>query len=115
MKKGVCAKTGAYALYAVGFLFLISAGYGQTFMVAAVPSSLTIYPGQQNVPVTIDVWPTVGSSSYAGPITVTLTRLPSGITASPLTLTTGSSGTLNLSASLSRLDRRAFRPRLQPG
>jgi hypothetical protein len=71
--------------------------YGQTFTVCAQPASLTIYPGQQNVPVAI----TVGASTYAGPITVTLTGLPSGITVAPLMLSAGGTGTLNLSASLS--------------
>jgi hypothetical protein len=96
--KGCCGKKArACVLYAIGFFSLISASYGQTFTVAAEPSSLTIYPGQQNVPVTI----TTSSSTYSGPISVTLTGLPSGITVSLLTLTAGSSGTLELSASLS--------------
>jgi hypothetical protein len=91
----ILRKAGAYALCALGACFLISAGFGQTFTVAAAPSSLTIYPGQQNLPVAI----TIGASSYAGPISVTLTGLPSGITVSPLTLTAGGTGNLNLSAS----------------
>ncbi len=41
----------------------------------------------------------LSGSAYTGPITVTLTGLPSGIVVSPLTLTAGSSGTLILSAS----------------
>ncbi|HEY1902326.1 MAG TPA: Ig-like domain repeat protein [Terracidiphilus sp.] len=90
-------KSGAFALGVFGALVLCSAGYGQTFTVTVAPSSLTIYPGQQNVPVAI----TVGASSYAEPISVTLTGLPSGITVSPLTLTAGGSGTLKLSASVS--------------
>lgn len=61
--------------------------HGQASTVTAVPSSLTIYPGQQNVPVGI----TVGKSTYTGPITVTLTGLPSGITVTPLTLSNGAS------------------------
>ena len=60
------------------------------------PRSQSI-PGQQNVSVNI----TASSSAYRGPITVTLTGLPSGITVSPLTLTAGGSGTLTLNASLS--------------
>jgi len=87
---------GAFALCAFGILFPMQASFGQTLTVAATPSSLTIYPGQQNVPIAV----TVGSStSYAGPISVTLTGLPSGITVSPLTLTAGSTGNLSLSAS----------------
>ena len=61
------------------------------------PSSVTIYPGQQNVPITI----TANSNLNVGPIGITLTGLPSGITASPVTLFAGNAGTLNLSASLS--------------
>ncbi len=97
MKTRFSGKIEPYALWAFSFLLLISSGYGQTFTVAAAPPSLTIYPGQQNVPVTI----TASSATYSGPITVTLTGLPSGITVSPLTLTAGTSGTLNLSAALS--------------
>ena len=95
MKHSCCRKAVACAQYALGLFTLISACYGQTFTVAAAPAALTIYPGQQNVPVTI----TVSSSTYTGPVSVTLTGLPSGITVSPLTLAAGSSGTLNLSAS----------------
>jgi hypothetical protein len=74
-------KARAHALYAIGIFSLVSVGYGQTFTLTASPSSLTIYPGQQNVPVTI----AASSSSYSGPIGVTLGALPSGITLSPLT------------------------------
>ena len=70
--------------------------FAQTFSIAATPSSFTIYPGQQTS-VTI----TASGSPQAGPIGITLTGLPSGITVSPLTLTAGSSGTLTLSASVS--------------
>jgi hypothetical protein len=92
-----CRKAGTFARYAVVIFFLASACFGQTFTVAAVPSALTIYPGQQNIPVTI----TVSGSASGGRIGVTLTGLPSGITVSPLTLTAGNSGTITLSASLS--------------
>jgi hypothetical protein len=92
-----CGKVGTYALYPVVVFSLVSACSGQTFRVAATPSALTIYPGQQNVPVTV----TVSGGTSAGPIGVTLTGLPSGVTVSPLTLTAGNSGTLTLSASLS--------------
>ncbi|MGD0578481.1 MAG: CotH kinase family protein [Bryobacteraceae bacterium] len=97
MKKLWCMKAGVCVLYAICILSLISVCYGQTFTVAAVPSSLTIYPGQQNVPVVV----TASASTYTGPISVTLSGLPSGISVSPLTLTAGSSGTLYLSASRS--------------
>ena len=94
-------KIRAFSLLVIGFLFLVSASYAQkTFTVSASPSSLTIYPGQQNVPVTVTVNSGDNDSdNYAGPIVVTLTGLPSGITVTPVTLTAGSSGTLKLNAS----------------
>ena len=49
------------------------------------------------MPVTI----TASNSTYTGPIRITLTGLPSGVTASPLSLTAGASGVLKLSASRS--------------
>jgi len=91
----ISSKTRASALYAFGVFFLISAAFGQTFTVTATPSSLTIYPGQQNVPVAISI----GASSYEGPISVTLTGLPSGITVAPLVLAAGGTGNLILNAS----------------
>jgi hypothetical protein len=90
------AATYALALCLVGALAAIPVCSGQTFSVAATPPSLTIYPGRQ-ASVTI----TASGSPQAGPISITLTGLPSGITVSPLTLTAGSSGTLTLSASVS--------------
>jgi hypothetical protein len=89
-------KIGAWALCIFVVLLVVPDTHGQTFTVTAVPSSLTIHPGQQNVPVSI----TLGNSSYTGPITVTLTGLPSGITVSPLTLSGGGTGNLMLSASV---------------
>jgi hypothetical protein len=89
-------KTRTRALYALCVFSSVSACYGQAFTVSAAPSSLTIYPGQRSVPVTI----TASSSTYTGPITITLNGLPSGITVSPLTLTAGTSGMLTLSASV---------------
>ncbi|MGD0048108.1 MAG: CotH kinase family protein [Bryobacteraceae bacterium] len=97
MKSSCRKKAGTYALRAISVLSLISACYGQNFTLAAAPSSLTIYPGQQGVPVTISA----SGNPHTGPISITLTGLPSGIGVSPLTLTTGTSGTLTLSASLS--------------
>jgi hypothetical protein len=84
------------ALFVVFVLSLVSVCSGQTFSVSATPSALTIYPGQQNIRVTIST-----SGSTSAPITVTLTGLPSGITVSPLTMTAGSLGVLTLNASLS--------------
>ena len=96
--KGSCwNKAGTCALRAIAVLSLVSACHAQTFAVTADPASLTIYPGQQGVPVTI----TVSKSTYNGPVDITLAGLPSGVAASPLTLAPGSSGTLTLSASLS--------------
>ncbi|HEY4085014.1 MAG TPA: CotH kinase family protein [Bryobacteraceae bacterium] len=69
----------------------------QGLHVAATQQSVTIYPGQQNVPVTVSV----SGGTYTGLIDVTLTGLPSGITISPLTLNPGASGVLYISASRS--------------
>ncbi len=65
--------------------------------IVAAPSQLTIYPGQQNVPVPV----TVDAFLIPGPIVITITGLPSGMTVAPATLMGGGSGTVNLSASLS--------------
>ena len=86
-----------YALLTIGIFGAIPTGHAQTFTLSAQPSSVTIYPGQQNVPVVV----TAASSTYTGSIAVTLTGLPSGITVAPVTLTAGSSGTLMLNASVS--------------
>jgi hypothetical protein len=92
----LCRQAVACMFLAGGGLSSIPACHAQTFTISAAPSSLTIYPGEQNIPITV----TASSGSYAGPINVTMTGLPSGITISPLTLTAGSSGTLTLNASL---------------
>jgi hypothetical protein len=92
----IYSKIAAWVLLASGVLFLASLGYGQAFTVTATPSSLTIYPGEQNIPLAV----TVGNSSYTGPITVTLTGLPSGITVTPLTLAGGGTGNLVINASI---------------
>lgn len=84
-------------------------GLTQSFSLSVSPTTITIHPGDQNVPVTINV----GSSAYAGPINITLTGLPSGITVSPLTLNAGSSGTLKISASVSA-DQEGFNPQELP-
>jgi hypothetical protein len=84
-----------FALYAIGFFSLISASYGQTFNLAVSPGRLTIYPGQPDVFLTI----TASSSAYSGPISVTLTGLPSGITVYPLVIKPGAPGTLRLGVS----------------
>ena len=78
-------------------LFTISSlsVWAQAVTLSALPTALTIHPGDSSVPITVSV----GDSSFVGPISITLTGVPSGINVSPLTLTTGSSGTLFLSAS----------------
>lgn len=76
---------------------LLTTCNAQSFSISTAPSSLLIYPGQQNIPVVVRA----SLSTYHGPIVVTLTGLPSGIAASPLTLTAGKSGTILLCASKS--------------
>lgn len=66
-----------------------------TRVLTASTSQITIYPGQQDVGVNV----TATVSDYSGPIVITMTGLPSGVTATPFTLTSGGSGILNLSAS----------------
>ena len=58
---------------------------GQAVSVTPTPTAVTIFPGQQNVPVSISL----GQGSYTGPIAVTLTGVPSGITVAPLSLMAG--------------------------
>jgi hypothetical protein len=70
--------------------------HSQAFTVAVQPAQLTIFPGQQNIALTI----TTTSSTYSGPLDITLTGLPSGITIAPLTINAGASGTLKMSASV---------------
>src|SRR5580658_2138686 len=67
----------------------------QTLSVTANPSSLTIYPGQQNLALNVSV----NAGSYSGPIGVTMFGLPSGITFAPLTIAGSGSGTILLNAS----------------
>jgi hypothetical protein len=62
-----------------------------------MPNAVTIHPGDQNIPVAVSI----AGSTYTGPINVTLTGLPSGITVSALTLNGNGSGMLNISASVS--------------
>lgn len=94
-----CKRARVVRQAAVGILFLVSCGFGETISVAVTPSSLTVYPGQQDVPLTI----TAAGSWNAESIRVFVTGLPSGITIPqlPLSLKAGSSTTVKLSASLS--------------
>ncbi len=94
---------------AMGILFAAVAASGgctsaytmPTIIVA--PSSVMIHPGDQDVPVTVNV----SNTSYAGPLNITVIGLPTGITVAPLTLAAGQSGTLKLTASPSA-DQEAF-------
>jgi hypothetical protein len=66
---------------------------GQTVSIS--PTALTIHPGDQGATITVKV----GIAGHPSPINVTL-NLPSGITASPLTIAPGqSTGTVTLNAS----------------
>ncbi len=78
-------------------LITAMAGVSQGFTVSATPGTLTIHPGDQNVPLTVSV---SGSGTYSGPVVMTLTGLPSGISVTPVTLIPGGSGTVYLSASV---------------
>ncbi|MGB6193209.1 MAG: CotH kinase family protein, partial [Terracidiphilus sp.] len=74
-------------------LLCFTALHGQGQSLVANPSALTLYPGQQNVPLTVTL-----AGAFDGAFTVTLTGLPSGVTVTPITLTAGSSGTIYFSA-----------------
>jgi len=69
----------------------------QTLSVTTPTPNVTIHPGDANVPLMVSL----GSSTYSGPVAVTLTNLPSGITVTPVTLTPGSTGTIFLTAAVS--------------
>ena len=71
------------------------AAAGQTLTVSPSPAALTIYPGQQNIPVIVSV-----TGTQAGqPVTVTFTGLPTGVTATPATVTADGAATIQLNAS----------------
>lgn len=82
------------------FFLLLSATFDSSTLFAQnasltlSSSSLTIYPGQSNVSLGV----TLSNVSYAGPMVVTLTGLPSGVTVTPVVMTAAGSGTLSLSA-----------------
>ena len=94
----------------IAIVLLTVSAQAQTFTVSAAPGSLTIYPGQQGVPIAISTT----SSGYSGPIVVTLTGLPSGISVAPLTLNAGASGSMLLNASVSA-GQEGFPPSALPG
>jgi len=109
MKYSFAAMWSNYAMEILFAAVLTTNGCGGGMAVVTLPNitvspqSLTIHPGDQSVPVTV----TISNSPYAGPFSVALTGLPSGITVSSLTLPSGGSGALSLSASLSA-DQEAF-------
>jgi hypothetical protein len=95
--KSVFSQVFTFVLIAISFI-VVSCGSGINVpTIGVTPLTLTIHPGDQQVPLTI----TLGKSSYSGPVNLTLAGLPSGITFSPLTLTQGQTGTLYVSASVS--------------
>ncbi len=100
MKPWASSRVRKNALYAVGTLSLLLLSCGdpasEPLTVTSMPSSLTIYPGQQGIPIDVTV-----SGGTSGPISVTLAGLPSGIVVSSLRLNAGGAGTLMLSASRS--------------
>jgi hypothetical protein len=95
-------------LIAAALLTGCARGGGQStsassIIVTPTVDALTIHPGDQNVPLALSVT----SDQSGAPITVTLSGLPSGISATALTLTSGQSGTVYLNADISA-DQEAF-------
>lgn len=84
-------------LCVIGLILAPVIGHAQSFTISANPASITIHPGDQNVPVNVSV---SGGGSYTGPVGVTLQNLPSGISVSPapLVVNTGGTGTIYLTA-----------------
>lgn len=68
------------------------------FSLSLSPASVTLAPGTPGQAVQVSV---VGQNGFVGPVSVTIGALPSGVSASPssLSVTTGASGTFTLSAS----------------
>ncbi len=73
-----------------------ASGFAQSFTLYTTPTTVTIHPGDQDIPVAISA----SSNSVTSPITITVSGLPSGVTASPLTIIPGSRSTLYLSATV---------------
>ena len=72
---------------------VISPATTQTLTVSVFPKTLTVYPGQTQVPITVSV----AGPTTSGAINVTLTQLPAGISVEhPVTVPAGGSGTLFL-------------------
>ncbi len=77
------------------FFSAFGACQAQSLTVSPSPSALTIFPGQQKIPITV----AVAGTEAGQPVTVTLTGLPTGITVTPATLTADGSATVYLNAS----------------
>jgi hypothetical protein len=73
---------------------LCSLAGAQSLGVVPMASSITIHPGDTNIPVTVSVT----SSASSDPVAVALIEAPSGISASQVQVAPGSSGTLYLNA-----------------
>jgi hypothetical protein len=100
LKDYLCRRFRTWALLAwplLAVLLMLTFGCGRESITAsASPSQITIYPGEQNVPVNVDAT----LAGYPGPIVITMTGLPSGVTVAPVTLNSGGSAILYLSASV---------------
>jgi hypothetical protein len=106
--KGLMSIQGICRQLFVASVFLFCAlapAFSQTLVVTPGVTSLTIHPGDTNVALPISL----GPSSYSGPVSITLTGLPSGISFAPLTLAPGGSGVLQLNATVSA-DTESFPP-----
>lgn len=96
-----CKKTSFGQFLVICLILAAPFAFGQTKSFTVTPStgSLAIYPGQQNIPISVTVNSGDNDSdNYTGSVVVTMTGLPSGVTVTPVTLTPGSTGTMYLSA-----------------
>lgn len=85
-------------LIAIAGFHAIAVAQSAPFTVSLSQSTLTAYPGTAH-----DIQVQVSSSSgYQGAVAITLTGMPTGVTASPasLSLTPGSSGTITLTSAI---------------
>jgi hypothetical protein len=79
-------------------------GIAQTLSVSSSISALTIHPGDSGITIPVTLG---GTGTGTNPVSITLTGLPSGISVSPLSLAPGTSGVLQLAASVAA-DQEAF-------
>ncbi len=103
MKNGSCNMRVVSLLPILGQLLLIvvtgcssQVNVSGALGVKVSTASLTIHPGEQSLPLTV----TSTSTAYQDPIIVTVSGLPSGITATDARIMGGGTGTIYLSASL---------------